>query len=80
MRCPVEGNPPPEIEWRVAMTASPTQISNPTFGALIGRGEYFERDKIHENDFGGYVCIARSQGFPPISKKIILAKKCKCTF
>lgn len=75
MHCPAEGNPHPEVEWHL-MSPKP---SAPTtgIGALIARGEVFEREKIYESDFGGYVCVARAPGFPAVSKKIILAKKCK---
>ncbi|VDN95919.1 unnamed protein product [Rodentolepis nana] len=73
MRCPVEGNPRPEVEWRLAAYSSSTPSANTA--ALIARGEVLERDKIHENDFGAYICVARAPGFPAISKKIILAKK-----
>ncbi|KAM3183066.1 hypothetical protein ACTXT7_011094 [Hymenolepis weldensis] len=73
MRCNVEGNPQPEVEWRLASSSSSAQSISA--GALIGRGEVLERDKIHENDFGAYICVARAPGFPAISKKIILAKK-----
>lgn len=75
MRCNVEGNPQPEVEWRLA--SSPSSTPSNSAGALIGRGEILERDKIHENDFGAYICVARAPGFPAISKRIILAKKCE---
>ncbi|VDK36649.1 unnamed protein product [Taenia asiatica] len=82
MHCAIEGNPRPEVEWRLASTASTSPIATAGVGgvftgagALVGRGEVFAREKIHENDFGTYVCIARSLGFPPVSKKVILAKK-----
>ncbi|CDS35745.1 irregular chiasm roughest protein [Echinococcus multilocularis] len=42
---------------------------------LVARGEVFARDRIHEGDFGTYVCTARSLGFSVVSKKVILAKK-----
>ncbi|KAL5962523.1 Irregular chiasm C-roughest protein [Taenia solium] len=82
MHCAIEGNPRPEVEWRLASTASTSPIATAGVGgvftgagALVGRGEVFAREKIHENDFGTYICIARSLGFPPVSKKVILAKK-----
>ncbi|VDD77669.1 unnamed protein product [Mesocestoides corti] len=67
MHCSADGNPSPEIEWRLAGTNGPS--------AVLMRNEYFIRDKIHQNDFGIYICTAKSAGYPSVSKKIILAKK-----
>ncbi|KAM7533466.1 hypothetical protein Aperf_G00000125673 [Anoplocephala perfoliata] len=74
MRCQAEGNPRPEVEWHL-MSTNPSLPTTTGIGALIGRGEVFEREKIYETDFGAYLCVARAPGFPTVSKKIILAKK-----
>ena len=76
MQCAAEGNPRPDVEWRLA-PGNGNSASLPSGGILVGRGEIFAREKILENDFGTYICTARSMGFPPVSKKIILAKKCE---
>lgn len=62
--CTADGNPRPIIEWRRGRR-----------GDVLSRGEVLHRQKIQPDDFGTYTCTATVEGFPPISKEIILAKK-----
>lgn len=68
MGCFAEGNPKPQVEWRWAGSAG--------FSAVLTRSEYHIRPSIQAQDFGNYICTAKSPGFPPASRKIILAQKC----
>ena len=78
MYCVAQGNPRPDVEWRRLATPLTNAAPSLTGGGLVvGRGEVYVREKIHESDFGSYICTARAMGFPPVSKKIILAKKCE---
>ncbi len=72
MHCSADGNPKPEIEWRWSGSSGPT--------AVLSRSEYLVRQQIQPHDFGTYICSARTKGYPVVSRKIILAKKCTCSF